>query len=318
MIRRNMLGDVLWIDLVSPSQKEINDLFKEYKLNSEASHDLARQSLRPKYAKFDDTTLIVLHFPAFLNRKGFPIGHIKEIDFVISKNIIITTRYENFAPIDTLIRELTTGLPLSKYKPKGARDVFAVMMRRLYEHLFDETEGIEHKLRIAEEGIFRGEEKRMVENLSIISREIIDFQNALNHHLEIIEQFRLEKENSSTQKKGKATRSTAGSADLERKIKEIINLHGKIETSVSRSDEFLDELRETNDSLLSAKQNEVMKRFTILAFIFLPLNFISALFGMNAKNMPIIGNTHDFYILLLLTAFVGCCTYIYFKFRKWL
>ncbi len=312
MIRRNMLGDVLWIDLVSPSQKEVNDLFKLYKLNNEASHDLARQSIRPKYAEFDDATLIVLHFPAFLNRKGFPIGHIKEIDFVISKNIIITTRYETFAPIDTLIREITEGHQLSKYKPSGSRDVFAVIMRRLYEHLFDETEGIEHKLRIAEEKIFRGEEKSMVENLSIISREVIDFKNALNHHLEIIQSYK------NQQQKSKSPRAKANEIEFDRKIKEIINLHGKIETSVARSDEFLDELRRTNDSLLSAKQNEVMKRFTILAFIFLPLNFISALFGMNAKNMPIIGNTHDFYILLLLTAFVGCCTYIYFKFRKWL
>lgn len=305
MIHRNTLGDILWVDLVSPSQKEVLDVFTEFNLDKEASNDLARQSIRPRYTAFSNTTLIVLHFPAFNHRRAFPIGHLKEIDFVIGKNVLVTTRYENFAPIDTLIREITGGLALSTFKPKNASDFFCVMMRKLYEYLFDEVEEIQHKLQIAEEKIFRGEEKSMVERLSVISREVIDFKNALNHHLEILEQFKLE------------TKNSLG-ADFDKRIKEIINLHGKIETSVSRCSEFLDELRKTNDSLLSAKQNDVMKRFTILAFIFLPLNFISALFGMNAKNMPIIGNDHDFYILLMLTAFVGCCTYFYFKLRKWL
>jgi len=80
----------------------------------------------------------------------------------------------------------------------------------------------------------------------------------------------------------------------------------------------LSELRETNNSLLSAKQNEIMKEFTVLAFVFLPLTFISGLFGMNTKNNPIVGHTLDFWIILSGMLCISLGFFFYFKRKGWL
>jgi magnesium transporter len=78
------------------------------------------------------------------------------------------------------------------------------------------------------------------------------------------------------------------------------------------------ELRETNNSLLSTKQNETMKTLTVLTFLFLPLSFVAGLFGMNTMNNPIVGNQFDFWIILAIMAFLGMVSLLYFKRKDWL
>jgi len=73
------------------------------------------------------------------------------------------------------------------------------------------------------------------------------------------------------------------------------------------------ELRETNNALLSAKQNEVVKILTVVSFIFLPLALIAKIFAMKARDMPFVDEPNGFWIILgfmfvvalLLTFFVA-------------
>jgi magnesium transporter len=82
--------------------------------------------------------------------------------------------------------------------------------------------------------------------------------------------------------------------------------------------ESLQELRETNNSLLSTKQNEVMKTLTVLAFIFLPLSFVASLFGMNTQHIPIVGSPYDFWIVLGGMAVIALSSICFFRYKGWL
>ena len=80
----------------------------------------------------------------------------------------------------------------------------------------------------------------------------------------------------------------------------------------------LSELRETNNSLLSTKQNEIMKTLTVLAFIVLPLTLISQIFGMNTSYLPVVGFPGDFWIVMGIMVCIGGAFFVYFKRRGWL
>jgi Mg2+ and Co2+ transporter CorA len=60
-----------------------------------------------------------------------------------------------------------------------------------------------------------------------------------------------------------------------------------------------------------------MKKFTIMAFMTFPLVLFVSLFAMGADSTPIIGQKHDFWIIIGLIAVAAASMLQYFKRKKW-
>ena len=138
-------------------------------------------------------------------------------------------------------------------------------MKRLYARVEDDLESIRQSLMHAEAGIFDSKERRMVEVLSNISRELTDLKQSSRVHKEVIEAF------------GPAAQAFFGQDFKYHYIDDIIRQYGKIHELTSNNHELLNDLRETNDSLLSTKQNEIMQTLTIIASIIFPLELVNYL-----------------------------------------
>ena len=87
---------------------------------------------------------------------------------------------------------------------------------------------------------------------------------------------------------------------------------------INNSRELVNDLRETNDSLLSTKQNETMKTLTILASVTFPLTLITGIFAMRTTHTPILDNPFDFEIVLGIMLIIVCCMYAFFRKKGWL
>ena len=71
-------------------------------------------------------------------------------------------------------------------------------------------------------------------------------------------------------------------------------------------------------SSASNRMNEIMKMLTIIATIFIPLTFITGIYGMNFQNMPEIKWVWGYPIVLLGMLIIGIIMVIYFKRKKWM
>ncbi|HFS67411.1 MAG TPA: hypothetical protein ENK67_04290 [Flavobacteriia bacterium] len=69
---------------------------------------------------------------------------------------------------------------------------------------------------------------------------------------------------------------------------------------------------------ISNKMNEVMKRLTVISTIFIPITFISGLYGMNFENMPELHWKHGYFITLAIMFLIVLIMIFYFKRKKWL
>ena len=78
------------------------------------------------------------------------------------------------------------------------------------------------------------------------------------------------------------------------------------------------ELRETNNSMLSAKQNEIMKNLAVIGSVLFPLTIIGQIFGMSIHYFPLIDNPYAFWIILGFMAIVMVLTLVYAKVKKWM
>ena len=101
-------------------------------------------------------------------------------------------------------------------------------------------------------------------------------------------------------------------------IRSISDEYYRVHNHIMRATESLHELRETNNSLLTTKQNETMKIFTILAFVTFPLSLIASIFSMDTIHNPIVGEPHDFWIVMGIMGIAAILMFWYFNYKKWL
>ncbi|MCF6148662.1 MAG: magnesium/cobalt transporter CorA [Candidatus Kuenenia sp.] len=71
-------------------------------------------------------------------------------------------------------------------------------------------------------------------------------------------------------------------------------------------------------SSVSNKMNEVMKVLTLIATIFIPLTFISGIYGMNFKYLPELDWRWGYFAVLTGMGIMGISMVVYFRKKKWI
>ena len=69
-------------------------------------------------------------------------------------------------------------------------------------------------------------------------------------------------------------------------------------------------------STVSNRMNQVMQRLMVLAALFLPVTFITGLFGMNLRRTPI-WTDPLFWIFLAIMVALGVAQWLYFRRKRW-
>jgi magnesium transporter len=305
MVHRQTHGELVWIDIVSPTQDEIRSIMEEFSLDPLIAEELMAPSVRNRVDARDDYFYVVLHFPTFRhlhNVAAVPL----ELDFIVGRNWIITTRYVEIDPLHQFSKlfEIETLLD-RRDMGEHAGYIFYYMLSELYKTLYDELLHIGVRLDAAEERIFEGYEREMVIELSNISRDLLNYNQALDSHNGMLQSL-----------------ETPGVAlfgyEYARNIRSVSGEYTRLASAIKSNKASLHELRETNNSLLGTKQNEIMKIFTIMAFVTFPLSLIASIFGMNTVTMPFVGHPWDFWIIIGAMSAAAVAFFAYFKYKKWL
>lgn len=82
--------------------------------------------------------------------------------------------------------------------------------------------------------------------------------------------------------------------------------------------EMTSDLVETYMSSVSNRMNQVMKVLTIIGTIFMPLSFLSSIYGMNFPDIPELGFPHIYPIFWLVCLLIAAIMLAVFRKRRWL
>lgn len=86
--------------------------------------------------------------------------------------------------------------------------------------------------------------------------------------------------------------------------------------SVLHLREYVTQVREAYQAQIDIEQNQIMKVFTVISAIFLPLTLIVGWYGMNMK-MPEYGWQFGYLYVIALSVIVFAVCIALFKFKKW-
>jgi magnesium transporter len=303
MVTRHARRNVVWVDCFSPTPDEVRGLMDEFKIDPALAEELLTPSYRPKVEKRGDIIYLILHFPVL---RGAHQHHEHEMDFLIGKNFLISARYENIDPLHTFAKafEVNTILGNDSTITNGGH-IFVSMARAFYLALGIEADTVYRRLRNIEDHVFSGDERRMVAQISQVGRVIHHFRQALLSHDETLKSL-------------EPVGARFFGVEFSYHVRELVGTYERVLRRLENLHDSLTELRETNNSLLSTKQNEIMKTLTMMAFVTFPLSLISSIFGMNTRSTPIIGLPGDFWIVLGMMAVLALTFFIYFRRRGWL
>lgn len=304
MLTKYQNSGLTWIDIESPTTQEIRDVMSRQRINPEIADQLLQPTIKPKLEHHGDQLFLVLHFPAIEQTRSNTINH--EVDFVLSRNMLVTVHYDTVEVISRFAKEFETNNAIdSSGKALHAGVVFFRLIERLYRTVHNDLDDVQERLNEIEEHMFAGKERDMVRTLSEISIHLVDIERVMKQHSIVLTVFE------------EAITDFFG----ERYAFHMASIRGeyeRIRSELSSLSKFLEALRKTNDSLLTTKQNEVMKTLTIMAFVTFPLSLIAGIFGMNAIYLPIIGHPYDFWIVLGIMGALTLLMFIFFKYKKWL
>ncbi len=304
MISRYTYKDLVWVDLESPTQEEARAIMEEFDIHPLTANELLVPTLRSKVDLYPDFIYLILHFPTISHKHNGK--NEQEIDFVVGKKFLITTHYDLVDPLHEFSKvfEVHSILERSNIGDHAGYILFYII-KELYKMLNDELSYIQRDIAEIEPNIFGGKERKMVTSISRLNRDLLNFRQTILPHKEVLESFEL------------ACIKFFGQ-DFLYYLRNITGEYFKVSSALDGQRETLLELRNTNDSLLTTKTNDIMKTIAIISFITFPLSLIATIFGMNTHTLPIVGSQGDFWIIIGIMATITFVIFAYFKTKKWI
>lgn len=296
-------NNLTWIDLESPSHSEIAHLVEKYGISGHIAEELLLPSGKPRAEFYENYLYTIMHFPALRHSHK---SREQEVDFIVGKDFIITAHHDTIDPLHKFSKvfEVNSLLETSTIGDHAGY-IFFYMLKKLYKAAEHEVEYVRHDLAVIEEHIFSEEEVEMVSAISRSARDLLNMRQTLEPHREVLREI----EDNGGKFFGES---------FVPYLRGLSNEYYRLHNHIMRETESLHELRETNNSLLTTKQNETMKVFTILAFVTFPLDLICSIFSMDTQHTPIIGLPYDFWIIMGILVIFGFFMFRYFRHKKWL
>ncbi len=306
MIARYTYSGLTWVDLETPTREEVTHILEEFRLPSLVGEEILSSTLRSKVDLYDDFIYVILHFPTGTGDELGKTGE-QEVDFILGKNFLITVRYELIDPIHQFAKLFEkNSLGTSEKMMNHSGYVFMEMMKQFYKDSLRELESIGLSIRDIENRIFKDEEEPMVKEISKTTRKLLDFKQAIRFHEEVLRSY-------------ESVSSRFFGDDYSYYASLITSEFNKVNNLLESHRDMLSELQRTNDSLLSTKQNAIMKRFTIISFVTFPLMLVTGIFGMNtAANLVFIQTQSDFFFVIGAMLLTSLTMFTFFKYQKWL
>ncbi len=303
MISRYTAHGLTWIDLESPTPEETRHIVEEFSLPHLVGEEMSDHTLRSKVDLYPDFLYLVLHFPLIDDSKSSE----QEIDFIIGKQFLITVRYELVERVTDFAAHFETeSMRGNGTIARHGGFIFMQMMKEFYRKSLHELEALTQTIKDIERQIFESHEASTVRRISATSRKLLDFKQSIRFHSEVLHSYE------------SASKRLFGE-DYGYYAEVITSEYRKVSTILESHRDVLAELQRTNDSLLSSKSNEIMKNFTIMTFVMLPLTLITGVFGMNTlPDLIFIRNLPDFFFVIGAMFITGIIMFLFFKVRRWL
>lgn len=228
----------------------------------------------------------------------------KEIDIYLGSDFIVTVSKESIDLISHLIREIKNGrncVALNDLRKPYI--VLYYILDRIIINNYSIIADIEGRADQFELTILKGPKSKHINEFVMLRREAFKLRKLLSP-LRYVGDTLMLNENNLIDKEN---------------LYLFRNINSKIDKLMNSMDTLTQSLamvREAYESEIANKTNDLIKAFTIITAVFLPLQLITAMFGMSFDYMPLKTHEFAFYGLLGFMIIIVIFLLAIFKWKK--
>jgi magnesium transporter len=292
-----------WIHLDRPTQEEASQLAERFGWHALDIEDVLSKRQRPKIDEYADYRFVVLHFPVY----DKTVGRLNaaELDVFIGPDYLVTLPNVELLPVTRLFQRCAEEDELREQLfSKGSGYLLYHVLDDLFDYCFPILDKIGYKLDRIEDEMFEGRSEEIVRDLSNIKQEIISYRKIIKPERSTLRLLERHVERFLPE-------------ELELYFDDIVDAAERIWDLLDNYKEVVEALEDTNESVISHRQNDVLRLLTIISTTALPLTVIASIFGMNVL-FPGEGTRGAFWIII--AAMVGALTAMlgFFRYKRWL
>jgi len=265
--------------------------------------DVLSKRQRPKVDEYPDYLFGVLHFPVY--DKAVQRLNAAELDFFVGNGYLVTLPTVELLPVTRLFARCEEDEELrDQLFSKGSGYLLYHVLDDLFDYCFPILDKIGHKLDSVEDDMFEERAEDVVRDLSNVKQEIISYRKIIKPERSTLRLLERQIERFLPE-------------DLELYFDDIVDASERIWDLLDNYKEVVEALEDTNESVISHRQNDVLRVLTVVTVILLPLTLITGIFGMNV-NFPGFEGATAFWIVIAFMAGIALGLTAFFSYKRWL
>ncbi|MEN3343294.1 MAG: magnesium transporter [Actinomycetota bacterium] len=299
-----------WIHLEAPLHEEAQQLASRFGWHPLDVEDVMSRRERPKVDVYTEDepagyVFAVLHFPVY----NASVGRLDagELDLFLGSNYLVTLPNVELKPVTRLFERCFAHEELRhNLFSRGSGRLLYEVLDDLYDYCFPILDKIALKLRQIDEEIddIAPRAKERVRDIHKVKQEIISYRKIVRPQRPTLRLLERSVERFLPE-------------ELEVYFDDLVDASERIWDNLDNYKEVVEALEDTNESLISHQQNDILYVLTIFSVVMLPLTFITGFFGMNVR-FPGFNTSGGFLVTLALcfAAIVGMLGF--FRWKRWL
>ncbi|MGC4085381.1 MAG: magnesium/cobalt transporter CorA [Vicinamibacterales bacterium] len=291
----------LWVDLAEPSIPELLILSDTFAFHPLSVEDARAELHYPKIEAYDGYLYAILHGIAF--RDEGEDFQTQDVDFFIGPNYLVTVHNGHSRSIQELQENAVRN---SKVMGEGPVALFHRIVDAMVDHYRPEVDKLEDRLDQLEAEVFDAPTPETIRKVLFEKRRVAGLRRIIVPQRDVIARL--------------ARRDFVDiGTDMSFRFRDIYDHLQRLADDTTIFQDRITGILDAYLSNVSNRLNEVMKILTLYATVFMPLTFISGLFGMN-MHLPQLpgGDAMQFWWLLLFMAALVGVMLVYFRRKRWI
>ena len=291
---------VVWLDIASPTEKDIALLRDEFDLHPLAIEDLEKRKQRPKLDTYDAQQMIVAYevLPTTAAGRDFELG---ELHFFAGAGYLVSVRWQESPALEEVGARFRQRPALARTPGALVYTVLDAVVDGyfpLLDRLSDKIEELED--RILAGGQIRGTLREVLD----LKRELLELRRTLSPLRDVA---------NALLRRDLPLVDDASAPYFQDLYDHLVRVLDQLDLQR----DLLASALEANLSVTSNNLNAVMKRLTAFTVILMGPTLVAGIYGMNFHVMPELSWPFGYAFALGLMAIVMGLSAIYFKRNDW-